>query len=45
MIEKKTYATPVLTVHGNVEDVTQNSDLANSDMPSGPDDNNAYGRS
>jgi hypothetical protein len=43
MNEKKSYAAPVLTVHGDVEAITQSAGLVNSDMPSGPT-NNAYGR-
>jgi hypothetical protein len=35
MSEKKTYSTPMLTVHGKVEDITQGGSLPNSDMPHG----------
>jgi len=41
MKEKKTYASPVLIVHGDVEIITQQSDLNNSDSPSGTP-NTAY---
>jgi hypothetical protein len=37
---KKTYTTPVLTIHGDVEDITQNCNYANADTPSG--NSNAY---
>ena len=39
--EKKEYTAPVLTIHGDVEDVTQNSSYANRDAPSG-NNNSAY---
>ncbi|MBC8094934.1 MAG: lasso peptide [Akkermansiaceae bacterium] len=35
MNEKKTYSAPVLTVHGDVEDITQQCHFANRDLPSG----------
>lgn len=41
MNEKKTYSTPVLTVHGDVEVITQNGGHPNSDIPHGPA-NTAY---
>jgi len=35
MNEKKTYTSPELTVHGNVEDITQNGHVLNKDVPGG----------
>ena len=35
MTEKKTYSTPVVTVHGKVEDITLAGSLTNSDVPHG----------
>ncbi|HEY9872186.1 MAG TPA: lasso peptide [Candidatus Obscuribacterales bacterium] len=33
---KKPYSTPKLIVHGDVEKITLGGNLANSDVPSGP---------
>jgi hypothetical protein len=35
MKEKKTYEAPEVTVHGNVETITQAGGLPNSDVPHG----------
>lgn len=32
---KKVYTKPELTIHGNVEEITLASNLANSDVPAG----------
>lgn len=38
MNEKKSYSTPLVTVHGNVEELTQASHFANGDVPAGVGD-------
>jgi hypothetical protein len=38
MIEKKSYNSPVVTVHGSVEEITQYSNLTNGDHPMGVGD-------
>jgi hypothetical protein len=35
MKEKQLYSVPQLTVHGNVEDITQTAGLPNADSPAG----------
>lgn len=34
-MEKKVYTKPELTVHGDIEKITLNGNLANSDVPNG----------
>jgi hypothetical protein len=38
---KKEYQTPVLTVHGDVTEITENAGAKNRDVPEG-DDNTAF---
>jgi len=39
--KQKQYRAPALVVHGDVEDITREADLENSDMPDGtPNDAN-----
>jgi len=38
--EKKTWSTPKVTVYGDVERITQNSNASNCDTPCGPASNN-----
>ena len=35
-MEKKEYVKPELTIHGDIEKITLNGNLANSDVPNGP---------
>lgn len=35
--QKKQYATPSLTIHGNVEEITTEASEENSDLPGGND--------
>lgn len=35
-MEKKEYVKPELTVHGDIEKITLNGNLADSDVPRGP---------
>jgi hypothetical protein len=42
MKEMKTYTMPVLTIHGNVEAITQEAHAVNNDVPSGGNGNSAY---
>ena len=41
MKDKKTYSEPQMTVHGNVEDITQLCHFMNRDLPHG-NSNSAY---
>ena len=41
--QKKNWLAPKITVYGDVETITQNSNAANCDTPCGPsNNNNAY---
>jgi hypothetical protein len=40
-MEKQEWATPTLTIHGDVEKLTLNGGQPNADLPHGPD-NTAY---
>jgi hypothetical protein len=40
--EKKLYSAPRLIVHGDVEEITRNSNALNCDTPCGTNNNNAF---